>query len=105
MTNLDLFKYWLSISVCGAAFYSIGVFFSTFLDDLTQNWASMGTVIILWVVLPRLHPPVYLNIFQAMGEDSSLFTHTLAWAPMGVAVVGAAVLCTAAFMVVRAREY
>ena len=103
--DLDLFRYWIAISVCGLFFYSVGVLFSTFLDDLTQNWSSIVVVLLLWWALANSRLPSPLKIFDAIGADSPLFTHSLPWAPLGVAIAGAAILCTAAFMIVRAREY
>ncbi len=103
--GLDLLKYWLAILACGLFFYSVGVLFSTFLDDLIQNWCSMAVSLFLWWALTKSRVPASLDVFGAIGANGPLFTHTLPWAPMGVAIAGAAILCTAAFLVIRAREY
>ena len=105
VTNLDLLKYWVTLSVCGVAFYSISVLLSTFLDDLTQNWSSMFGLVCLRAVFMGVHVPPSLNIFQAVGEGSPLFTHSLPWATMGVAVACAAIFGSAAFFVLNTREY
>jgi hypothetical protein len=49
--------------------------------------------------------PQSLNIFQAIGESSPLFTHALPWASMGISLGAAALLLLAAMKVVQAREY
>lgn len=104
-TKTSLAEYWLTLCVCEMVFYSIGVLLSTFLDDLTQNWSGMLLVIVLWTVVSKVHPPMALDIFSAMGSNSPIFTHTVPWATMAVALVGSAILFSAAAIVVRAREY
>jgi hypothetical protein len=105
VTPRDLFEYWISALACGIFFCSVGVLFSTFLDDLTQNWSSMAASIFFWWALTNSHVPAPLDIFNVIGANAPLFTHSLPWAPMGVAIAAAAILCTAALMIVRVREY
>ena len=105
ITGADLFAYWVTVSVCTSAFYSVGVLLSTFLDDIWQNMISMFGVIFLWGLLSRPFLPTSLNIFRAMGQSSPLFTHTLPWASMGIAFGAAAILLLAALKVVQTREY
>jgi hypothetical protein len=105
VTNSDLLKYWVVLFVCGLLFYSISALLSTFLDDLLQTWTSMFAIGILFAALSESRVPALLNVFRAMGADSPLFTHTLPWATMGVAIVGAAILFSVASVVVRGREY
>jgi hypothetical protein len=104
-TASALFEYWVTLCVCGLMFYSIGVLLSTFLDDLVQTWSSMFVVIGMFVMTVKVHVPPVLDVFGAMGKNSPLFTHSLPWAPMGVALVSAAILFSVAATVVRAREY
>jgi hypothetical protein len=59
----------------------------------------------LWVLLSRPFLPPSLNIFRAMGQSSPLFTHTIPWASMGIALGAAAILLLAALKVVQTREY
>jgi hypothetical protein len=105
ITPSDLLAYWVTLSVCGSAFYFLGVLLSTILDDLTQNWTSMfGIVFLRWLgSLP--HVPLSINLFQAMGTSSPLFTHTLPWASMGVSVGVSLILFLIALKIVQAREY
>lgn len=105
VTEMTLFEYWLTFIVCSTVFYSIGLVLSTFLDDLTQNWTSLVIIILMWSGAKSLHLPASLDVFSAVGKNSPLFTHSLPWAPMGVAIAAAAILCTTASRIVSAREY
>jgi hypothetical protein len=105
ITGSDLFAYWVTVSICASAFYSVGVLLSTFMDDVWQNWTSMFGVVFLWWLLSRPFLPSYVNIFRAMGQSSPLFTHTFPWASMGVSLGAAAILFIAAMKVVQTREY
>jgi hypothetical protein len=103
--NSDLLKYWIVILACTAFCYAVSTLFSTFLDDLLQNWISLLGLGVLWVALSHSHIPARFDIFRALGADSPIFTHSLPWATMGISVACAAILFSAAAMVVRSREY
>ncbi len=105
ITGADLFAYWVTVSVCTSAFYSVGVLLSTFMDDVWQNMTSMFGVMFLWGLLSRPFLPTSVNIFRAMGQSSPLFTHTFPWASMGLSLGAAALLCFAALRVVQTHEY
>ena len=105
ITHSDLFAYWVTISVCAVGLYSIGVLLSTVLNDLYRGWASMFGVVFLYWFLRTARLPKAANIFQAMGESSPLFTHSLPWSSMGVSLGAAAVLLLIANRVVESLEY
>lgn len=105
VTRMALFEYWLTFIVCSTVFYSIGLLLSTFLDDFMQNLISLLIITLTWSGVQSLHLPASLDVFSAVGKNSPLFTHSLPWAPMGVAIAAAAILCTAASRIVSAREY
>jgi hypothetical protein len=105
LTGSDLFAYWVTLSICASAFYSLGVFLSTFLDDIWQYLTSVLGVVFFWWLLSRPFLPTSVNIFRAMGESSPLFTHTFPWASMGISLGTAAILFLAALKVVQTREY
>ena len=105
ITGADLFAYWVTVSVCTSAFYSVGVLLSTFLDDVWQNMISMFGVMFLWGLLSRPFLPPSLDIFRAMGQSSPLFTHMFPWASMAISLGAAAILFLAAMRVVQTHEY
>jgi hypothetical protein len=105
VTAHDLISHWVTLSVCGTAFYSAGVLLSTFLDDVWQYQISMFGSLFLWWLLSRPFLPTSVNIYRAMGQSSPLFTHTLPWASMGVSLGVATVLLLTALRVVETREY
>jgi hypothetical protein len=57
------------------------------------------------VLAATVHVPAPLNIFQAIGTDSPLFTHSLPWASMGISVAASAAFFWIALKIVQAREY
>jgi hypothetical protein len=105
LSTPDLLEYWAVISVCGCAFYFLGVVFASVLDDWAQNMASMLSIVALQAIFANLPMPGPLNIFRAMGEASPIFTHALPWVQMGVSLSVAAVLFCIAGWVVQTRQY
>jgi len=105
VTASDLLAYWATFSVCVSALYFLGVLASTFLDEIWQSWTSMFGVVVLRFLLDRLPVPAPVNIFKAMGEDSSLFTHSFPWARMAFSVGAAAILFLVGLRVAQTREY
>jgi hypothetical protein len=65
----------------------------------------MFGVVVLRFLLDRLPVPAPVNIFKAMGEDSSLFTHSFPWARMAFSVGAAAILFLVGLRVAQTREY
>lgn len=104
-TGSDLFLYWVTLSVCVSAVYSLGTLISTLIGDPLRGFASMFGVLILWWLLSRVPLPPSFDIFEAMGRSSPLFTHTLPWASMGVSLGAAGILFLAAVKVVQKQEY
>ena len=104
-TSSDLLAYWVAASVCASGFYFLSVLFATFLDEQWRVWASMLAVFALWWLSTRTSVPPFLNLFQAMGASSPLFTHTFPWASMGVSIAASAILFFAALKVVQMSEY
>ena len=105
LTCSDLFAYWMTVCICISAFYSLSVFFATFLGDQEQMGASGILIMILLLISRAVSVPSSVNIFRAMGESSPLFTHTFPWASMGISLGVAAILFLAALRVVQTREY
>ena len=105
VTRSDLFAYWVTTSICASAFYCLSVLLATFLDDLWQIWGSMIVIGLLFWLSNAAPVPPSLNIFRAMGEASPLFTHTIPWVQMGIALGVGAVLFGIAAWVVQTHEY
>jgi hypothetical protein len=65
----------------------------------------MLAVVILRWLLPKVSmlPPV--DLFQAMGKSSPLFTHTFPFASMTISLGAAVILFIVAMKVVEAHEY
>jgi len=105
ISGADLFKYWVTLAVCTAGPYCLGVLLSTVLDEVWHGWISMFGVIVLWWLLSTAPLPKAANIFRAMGTSSPLFTHSLPWSSMGASLGAAAILFLTAKRVVEAGEY
>jgi hypothetical protein len=101
----DLLLFWVTLFMCGAALYFVGVLLSTVLEDFWRGFASMFAVVFLRWLLSTLSLPPSFDIFRAMGASSPLFTHTLPWASIAVSLSTSAVLFLAAARVVQMREY
>lgn len=104
ITASDMFECWVSFFVFASAVYFLGVLLSTFLEEVSQTWASTFGVVLLWA-FSKACPNTPASIFGPMGVTSPLFTHTLPWASMGVTLGVAAILFWAAQRVVESREY
>ena len=105
VTVSGLFAYWVTVSICISAFYSLSVFLATFLGDQEAMGASGILIMILLLLFRTVSVPSSVNIFRAMGQSSPLFTHMLPWGSMGVSLGVAAILLLAALKVVQTREY
>jgi hypothetical protein len=104
-TGSSLFEYWLTIAICVSPFYGLNLLLSALFDDSFQNWIGIFSVVLLYGALASLRVPASLNIFRAMGQNSPLFTHSLPWGTMGIALSVALILCSIAFQAIRTREY
>ena len=51
------------------------------------------------------HVPQSVNLFQAMGASSPLFTHTFPWTSMGVSVAASVIFFLVALKIAESREY
>src|SRR6516164_1805991 len=58
-TPSDLFKQGVVTFCRVTAVYSLGVFFSTFLDEVYQHWATIFTVVGTFVILNRVPLPAW----------------------------------------------
>ena len=105
VTVSGLFAHWVTVSICISAFYSLSVFFATFLGDQEQAGASATLIIILLLLFRAVSVPASVNIFRAMGQSSPLITHTFPWASMGISLGVAAIMFLAAMRVVQTHEY
>jgi ABC-2 type transport system permease protein len=101
----DLVLYWITLATCGSAIHFVGVLLSTTLEESWRGFASMfGVVFLRWLLsLPSVPPAV--NIFQAMGPSSPLFTHSLPWTSMALSLAASAVLFVTATAITQRREY
>jgi hypothetical protein len=105
LSSSDLFAYWVTVSICVSAFYSLSVLLATFWDDLWQIWGSAIVILILRWLSTEVSVPPSVNIFRAMGAASPLFTHTFPWASMAISLGAAVILFFAAMRVVQTHEY
>lgn len=101
----ELLQQTATLIACASAPYCLSVLLATFLDD---QWRVVGTMIgcfaLQWLSMD-IPAPASINIFQAMGKDSPLFTHAMPWAPMAFSLTLAALLFFAALKIVQSREY
>ncbi len=102
---LDLFKHDVAAFFCVVAVYALGVFFSTFLDDLYQTWASLLSLMTVIVVLNRFPLPPSLDGFLVLSKASPLITHTLPWIAMATLLALSAMLLLISIKIVEWREY
>jgi hypothetical protein len=104
-TLVEMLAYWAAVCVCTSGFYFLSVLLATFFDEPWSIWSSMAAVFGLRWVLPRISALPSVDLFQAMGKSSPLFTHAFPFASMGISLGAAVVLFIAAVRVVRAQEY
>jgi hypothetical protein len=104
-TGLDMLAYWAAVCVCTSGFYFMSVLLATFFEEPWSIWASMLAVGLLRWLLPKVSALPSVDLFQAMGKSSPLFTHTFPWASMGISLSAAAVLFFTAMRVVQTHEY
>ena len=100
-----LFKHGVSAFFCVTAVYSLGVFFSSFLDDVYQHWATVFTVVGTIVILSRVPLPAWMDAFLVLSLASPLSTHTMPWIAMAVLLGLSGMLLLIAFKIVRSLEY
>jgi hypothetical protein len=98
-------EYFLVILVCQSAFYSLSMFFSTFLDEVYQGWAGMAIVMSGGFYSMRASLPPLIDLFRAMGPESPIVTHTIPWAALAGSIVISVLLFLASLKIVRTREY
>ena len=100
-TPSDLFKQGVVTFFRATAVYSLGVFFSTFLDEVYQHWATIFTVVSTFVILNRVPLPAWMQSSLA----SPLNTHTMPWTAMAVLLGLSGMLLLIALKIVRSLEY
>lgn len=101
----DLLKHGAVAFVCVTAVYSLGVFFSSFLDEVYQNWATVFTVVGTIVILGRVSLPAWMQTFLILSLASPLNTHTMPWNAMAVLLGLSGMLLLIALKIVRSLEY
>jgi hypothetical protein len=101
----DMFKHGVVAFFCITAVYSLGVFFSAFLDDVYQHWATIFTVVGTIVILSRVRLPPSMNAFLVLSLASPLHTHTMPWIAMAVLLGLSGMLLLIALKIVRSLEY
>jgi hypothetical protein len=104
-TPSDMFKQGVVTFCRGTAVYSLGVFFSTFLDEVYQHWATIFTVVSTFVILNRVPLPAWMQNFLVLSLASPLNTHTMPWTAMAVLLGLSGMLLLIALKIVRSLEY
>jgi len=101
----DLLKHGVAEFFCVTAVYSLGVFFSSFLDEVYQHWATIFIVVGTIVILSRVPLPASLQAFLVLSLASPLNTHTMPWIAMAVLLGMSETLLLIALKIVRSLEY
>jgi len=101
----DMFKHGVAAFCCVTAMYSLGVFFSSFLDDVYQHWATIFTVVGTIVILSRVPLPPSMDALLVLSLASPLNTHTMPWIAMAVLLGLSGMLLLIALKIVRSLEY
>ena len=101
----DLFKHGVAAFFCVTAVYALGVFFSSFLDDVYQHWATIFTVVGTIVILSRVPLPASMEALLVLSLASPLNTHTMPWIAMAVLLGLSGMLLLIALKIVRSLEY
>src|SRR5215471_11420813 len=101
----DMFKQGVATFFCAMAVYSLGVFFSAFLDEVYQHWATVFTVVGTIVILNRVPLPAWMQNFLVLSLASPLNTHTMPWTAMAVLLGLSGMLLMIALKIVRSLEY
>lgn len=101
----DVFKQVVVTFFCVTAVYSLGVFFSAFLDEVYQHWATMFTIVGTFVILIRVPLPAWMQTFLVLSLASPLNTHTMPWTAMAVLLGLSGMLLLIALKIVRSLEY
>jgi hypothetical protein len=101
----DMFKHGVAAFCCVTAMYSLGVFFSSFLDDVYQHWATIFTVVGTVVILSRVPLPASMDALLVLSLASPLTTHTMPWFAMAVLLGLSGMLLLIALKIVRSLEY
>jgi hypothetical protein len=99
-TLADGCRYAVTVWLCGSGAYGLSTFFSTFLAQQWQIWATMGAMLLLRLLIGK-----DFFLFRAMAQDSPLMTHTLPWAAMAVSLGLGTLFFLAAARVVQTRQY
>ena len=104
-TPSDMFKQGVATFFCVTAVYSLGVFFSAFLDEVYQHWATIFTVVGTIVILNRVPLAAWMQTFLVLSLASPLNTHTMPWNAMAVLLGLSGMLLLIALKIVRSLEY
>lgn len=102
---LDLFKYAVTLIVCGSAVYFLSVLLGTFLDEMWRVWGTMIAAVALGWLSVHTYLPASVDFIRATGKNSSLYTHAMPWSAMAFAVVLSAAFFYAALKIAQVREY
>ena len=104
-TPSDMFKQGVVTFFSAMAVYSLGVFFSAFLDEVYQHWATIFTVVGTIVILNRVPLLARMQNFLVLSLASPLNTHTMPWTAMAVLLGLSGMLLLIALKIVRSLEY
>jgi hypothetical protein len=104
-TPSDMFKQGVATFFRVTAVYSLGVFFSAFLDEVYQHWATIVTVVGTFVILNRVPLPAWMQNLLVLSLASPLNTHTIPWTAMAVPLGLSGMLLLIALKIVRSLEY
>jgi len=101
----DFVLYGVTVFAFDLAVYSLSTLLATFMDDLWQMWGAMLAVGAVRGLTALVKPPQSMDVFQALGANSSLLTHSLPVWPVVLSLAVAACLYSAAARNVRERDY
>jgi hypothetical protein len=101
----DFARYGVTVFAFTLAVYSLSTLLATFMDDLWQMWGTMIAVGAARGLTALVKPPQSMDVFQALGANSPLLTHSFPVWPVVLSLAVAACLCSAAARSVRERDY
>jgi hypothetical protein len=104
-TRIAMLEYSATLIACTTSLYFVSVLLATFLDDQWRIWGTMIVPFAFWWVSQHVTLPAFADLLRAVGNDSSLITHTMPWATVAFSLTLAALFFLAALKVVQTREY
>jgi len=91
--------------VGASAFYFVGVFLTTFLDDQIRSWVSMILFATLGWLSKRTPNLAALDILRAMHDNSPLWSGAVPWLTVTFSCAVVAIAFIGAVKIAQWREY